>query len=175
MMNSNCQICGIKPATIKFQNLVNGKINEQNLCVDCSSKMQVFNFSDPHSGQNFAIDPSQIIASLLKTVGGMQHTGGNTQRQQIPVRQCSCGLTSEDIRKNLKFGCAVCYDTFKDVVESFLAAHMPGTHSHVGKTITSDSGMSEIERLKHEIAAAVAREDYELAAELKKKVLGLGG
>jgi len=161
-----CDICGIKPATIHFKKLVNGKLDEQNVCADCSGKLQIFNIGDLAGGQSFALDPSQFIASLLKSVGGKPSAGG--KRSQAPARQCSCGLSEIDLRQNLKFGCAVCYDTFRDIVESFLAVHMPGVHSHRGKGVIE--GVSELEKLHAELKAAVGREDYETAAALKRRI-----
>ena len=184
-----CEVCGIRPAMMLFKSMTNGATKEQYVCLECSASMQIFNIGDLNGGgQSFSIDPSQIIASLFKGAGignmspqQQQNNARGVQNPQIPNRTCSCGVSDIDIRKNLKFGCAVCYDTFKDVVESFLAVHLPGVHSHRGKSTGTPAGAgngatsagSDVLALREQLRLAVEREDYALAQEIKNKIEGL--
>lgn len=89
-----------------------------------------------------------------------------------------CGMTYSRFQKTGRMGCAKCYETFKKpIMESVKQIHHNGLHE--GKIPAKSAGELKIKRryeeLKKEIAAAVAKEDYEKAAQLHKELKELGG
>ena len=156
MKQNICQICGQKSATIQFKKMVNGVTEERYVCESCSGALLIGGIATP---MNF-------FASLMKA--GQQ--GGKS----ISNRECVCGISEKDLRKNLKFGCAQCYNTFADIVEKFLAINMPGVQSHRGKSPFRQEEAVRVrsaeEELREQLKQAVAAENYDLAAKLHKRI-----
>lgn len=94
------------------------------------------------------------------------------------VKSCSgCGRTYQSFQKSGKFGCAKCYDTFREPVKSTLRQiHQNSKHS--GKIPAGSAQELKLkkryEELKTELSKAVKEEDYERAAKLHKELKALG-
>jgi len=106
----------------------------------------------------------------------------------------SCGLTFAAFRKNGKLGCSSCYSAFEPQLRSILdRAHEGATH-HVGKVPRRTMGgltdkdnnqarelallqirarTEAINRVRNELARAVAEEKYEDAARLRDRLIEL--
>jgi protein arginine kinase activator len=95
----------------------------------------------------------------------------------LPAKGCSnCGMTYESFRKTGKFGCSHCIDSFKGRLTPVIKS-IQGYDRHTGKIPKRAGGdyklQIDIQRLKSELRAAVDREEYELAAELRDKIHAL--
>lgn len=161
-----CDECGKKDATVRFEQVVNGKRTVTNLCQDCAQKKGIMNV--------FLHQPSFNISSLLSALLGSQITatpaltaGGEETR--CPV----CGLSYRDFARAGMLGCSRCYKTFEDRLEPLLR-RIHGSDRHVGKAPAKAGGSAilrrEVEELKRELSQAVSKEAYEKAAELRDKV-----
>lgn len=95
-------------------------------------------------------------------------------RQEARCKKC--GRTYSDFQKTGRLGCAECYEAFAAPIDTTLR-RIHGNNEHKGKIPASTgAGISKkkkIERLKAEIAKAVANEDYEAAAALHKELKSL--
>lgn len=93
--------------------------------------------------------------------------------------KCSgCGRTYYDFQKSGRLGCSECYKAFENPVKSTLKRMQKSTH-HTGKIPSRQSETllkkRKLDELKKELSAAVAKEDYELAARLHKEIKALEG
>ncbi len=112
----------------------------------------------------------------------------------LPAMCPSCKLTFAAFRKSGKFGCASCYEAFEGrLTPIFDRAHEGATH-HVGKVpkramkgvadkddvqarelalLEARARAETINRVRHELAKAVASEQYEEAARLRDRLVEL--
>ncbi len=158
-----CEKCGKNEATVKYIEIINGKKTQQNLCKNCAdnngsifSEPELFDFGFDSFFQSFLNTPS------LKTAPSSAYT------------LCkSCGSSISDIQKSGRLGCSDCYLTFKEYLLKPLK-EIHGSNRHTGK-IPKRSGkklqtVNEIEKLKTELSAAVADQNFEKAAQLRDKI-----
>ena len=158
-----CDDCGKKEATVRFEQVVNGKRKVTNLCQDCAQKKGIM---------NVFLQPSFNISNLMSALLGSQLTAPAItagEEQRCPV----CGMTYRDFARAGMLGCSRCYKTFEDRLEPLLR-RIHGSERHVGKAPIKAGGSAklrrELEELKRELSAAVSKEAYEKAAELRDKV-----
>jgi protein arginine kinase activator len=85
----------------------------------------------------------------------------------------ACGFTLEDLKRVRRFGCAACYETFREEVQAMLRGLHKGT-CHVGRV---PSGQMErhqrnqrLELLRSRLDQAIASENYEEAAGLRDEI-----
>lgn len=152
-----CDVCKTNQATVFLTQIVDGKMQKVNLCEACSKEKGV---TDP---TGFA------LADLLLGLGAAQEIEKGGLHQKCPA----CGFSQADFKKTGRLGCAVCYETFGEGLNSLLKAMHKGT-SHVGKiparlirTLQLDAQMKTLQR---DLQKAVAEEDYESAAELRDQI-----
>ena len=152
-----CDVCKTNPATVFLTQIVDGKMQKINLCKPCSKEKGIddplnFELADQFLGLGEALEIEKGGAS----------------------RKCpACGFSQADFKKTGRLGCANCYETFSDGLESLLKAMHKGT-SHVGKiparlerTILFNARMKT---LQQDLAKAVADEKYEAAAEIRDRI-----
>jgi len=160
-----CEACGKNPATVRVEQIVNGKRTVTNLCASCAEARGVF---------SVFLQPSFSINNLLSALLGSQVKALPAPGQTGEEPRCKvCGLSYRDFARVGRLGCSRCYETFEDKLDPLLR-RIHGTDRHVGKAPAKIGGASrlrrEIEDLKAKLAAAVAQEAYEEAAELRDKV-----
>jgi protein arginine kinase activator len=161
-----CERCGQRPATVHLTELANGEKNESHLCELCAGEMQ-------QQGYGFAVPPIQLhhfLASLLNH----NVSEDKEQKAQSTGRICEkCGATEEQIAKQGLLGCGDCYPYFADRVQPLLRK-IHGSIRHTGKVPERTGGrarlVKEVVTLKSSLKDAVAREDFELAAQLRDQV-----
>src|SRR5262249_12094336 len=111
-----CDVCKTNQATVFLTQIVDGKMQKVNLCEACSKEKGV---TDP---TGFA------LADLLLGLGAAQEIEKSGTLQKCPA----CGFSQADFKKTGRLGCALCYDTFSEGLNSLLKAMHKGT-AHVGK------------------------------------------
>jgi protein arginine kinase activator len=155
-----CDVCKSNQATVFLTQIVDGKMQKVNLCESCSKEKGV---TDP---TGFA------LADLLLGLGAAQEIEKGGSVQKCPA----CGFSQADFKKTGRLGCAECYQTFSDGLESLLKAMHKGT-SHVGKIparlmrhLQLDAQMKNLQR---DLENAVSKEDYESAASLRDQIKNL--
>ena len=137
------------------------KIQKMNFCETCAQKQGI---NDP-SGFAFA----ELLLGF-----------GLSQDLQAP-NECTCsvcGLTQSQFKKTGRLGCSACYDLFIEELTPMLRNMHPSL-LHVGKVprlFAQEQKKKEATRLLEEqLQSAIAKEDYETAAQLRDKISSLQG
>src|SRR5213083_1303628 len=155
-----CDICKQNVATVHLTQMVEGKTKKVDLCETCSKEKGV---DDP---TGFS------LADLLLGLGAAQEmaqaaAGG-------PELKCpTCGFTQADFKKTGRLGCAECYTTFAEGLESLLRTMHKGT-KHVGKTPQvlkqSQDLADKLKTLQKKLEKAISEEDFEAAVNLRDDI-----
>ncbi|MGE9294939.1 MAG: UvrB/UvrC motif-containing protein [Puniceicoccales bacterium] len=154
---SNCQ----KPATIHLTQIINNQIKKLDFCEGC-----------PH--QQGVTDPAGFsLAELLaQSEQSFAQSGQPDSEHTCPA----CGFTPGDFKKSGRFGCPECYDSLDEFIEPMLEKMHRGTR-HNGKLpagmISRVRMKARIQQVQHELQAAINREQYENAAELRDELKAL--
>ncbi|HHY45215.1 MAG TPA: hypothetical protein GX512_05845 [Firmicutes bacterium] len=163
-----CEECGKNPATVRFEQVVNGKRTVMNLCAECAQKKGVL---------SVLFQPTFSINSLLSALLGSQMKGLPAASPGEEEKRCRiCGMSYRDFARAGRLGCSRCYETFEDRLDPLLR-RIHGSGRHIGKAPVKAGGAArtrrELEELRRQLAAAVAEEAYEKAAELRDKIKAL--
>jgi len=155
-----CQLCKENPVTVKISHVINEKKIELALCQQCA--------------ENKGVDSS--LSGLPKVFGNlvMQLLGHDDNVTEIrnDLHCAGCGLSWESFQKTGLLGCEVCYQTFGEDLNRILRK-IHGSVKHIGdrpSSLRSVVDDSELKRVKIELDAAIANEDFELAAQLRDLV-----
>jgi len=151
-----CDECGEREATIHYTEVVDGELSTWHLCEECARSR----------GATLALAP--LAGPLVNILMGLLEDTGDERDESGPVCD-KCGLSYDDFRRLGKLGCGGCYDSFRDELAGLLR-RVHGTPRHIGRVPSgheADGSAQEVRRLKAELAAAVSKEEYERAAELR--------
>lgn len=165
-----CQECNQRPAALHFTKIINGEKTEVNLCEKCAQeKGEMFMFT---GGSGFTFN--NLLAGLLNTDPTVQKQNQNTFHQE-EILQCSgCSMTFPQFIKVGRFGCAHCYETFKDQLPPVLRRLHSGNWSHSGKIPKRIGGgihlKKQIETLKSELKELIQQEEFEKAAQIRDEI-----
>ncbi|HHY47434.1 MAG TPA: hypothetical protein GX506_09080 [Firmicutes bacterium] len=167
-----CDRCKKRPATVHVTKIINGQKTEMHLCEECARQTgQLEFFSVPqfsfHNVLQGLFDPESATVGLPS---GTIST---------PTRKCrTCGIDFSDFRRTGFLGCSNCYSEFQGRLEPVIR-RIHGSTRHVGKVPARTGGAlkvrKEIEDLRRQLEAAIAREEYEKAAQLRDKIKALQG
>jgi protein arginine kinase activator len=149
-----CNLCA-KPATVHLTQIVNNKVHKVDLCEECAQTKGV---TDP-SGFSLA-------DLLLKASLNPEPTAGAVRCEQ-------CGFTQSDFKKQGRFGCPACYDTFRDMLAPMLEGMHKGI-THAGKipqaALQRKSLYDRLTKLEVELTDAIRSERYEEAARYRDEI-----
>lgn len=179
-----CENCGKREANVRYQENINGRKRELNLCEECSRKLGIgqMDFSIPMDFSNFLGD----FMEELETPEFMPML--NT----LKALKCdSCGYTFDDIINTGRLGCKDCYDVFEDRLDPIIK-RIQGSNKHIGRIgkiidkkienkIEDKNGNKEenkessnektkIEQLKEDLKVAIKEERYEDAAKIRDEI-----
>ena len=153
-----CDVCKTNESTVFLTQIVEGKMQKVNLCDSCAKAKGV---DDP---TGFA------LADLLLGLGAAQEIergSGSAQRCVV------CGFSQADFKKTGRLGCAQCYETFGEGLNSLLKAMHKGTH-HTGKVparvVRHIERENALKTLQRDLQKAVADENYESAAQIRDQL-----
>jgi len=154
-----CCVCKEKEAKVHLTQIVGEKMQKVDLCEGCAAQKGV---NDP---TGFS------LADLLLGLGASQEM---EQASGGPDTKCPhCGFTQADFKKAGRLGCAECYITFSEGLESLLKTMHKGTR-HMGKVPQSAQQTRElaekIKSLEKKLARAVADENFEQAAATRDEI-----
>ena len=161
-----CDKCGAENATTHVKTIINGELQEYDLCTSCAHKLGYTNvFADMES------DFSHLLGSFF----------GNVLPARTQSARCEfCGATYPEIARSGHVGCANCYTLFADRLNpSILRIH--GNAAHCGKHSKQAaaelqeaaeplSKRDRIKELQTELEKAVERQDFEQAAKLRDQI-----
>lgn len=156
-----CEACHENEATVHLTKVDHGVVKKVHLCETCAEE------------KGIDVENPIALTDLLFKLS----SGGTSQKVGSTKTACpECGLKREQFQERGRLGCASCYEAFQDDLFAFVKAVHHSTQ-HVGKVPSqfesAHSPMVEISALKKELNNAVARENYEKAAELRDQILEL--
>lgn len=162
-----CEKCGKRPAVVHFTKIINGVKQEFNLCEECARDIGAIDFEN---NMNFisTLSFKNILGGIMDYIN--QSTQNSIQKEEV----CSnCGMSYNEFKKNGLMGCSECYKSFEPIIMPVIK-RIQGNVEHVGK-VPKRSGRDilekkEITKLKKELQEAVAKEEYEKAAEIRDKI-----
>jgi protein arginine kinase activator len=150
-----CDNCGKEPAKVHYKEINDDKAVEFNLCEKCALEKGL------QSPKKHGFSVANILAGMAEEVGSSA------------IRCQGCGLSYAEFREHGRLGCAECYGAFKEQLKPLLR-RIHGSNVHMGKSPRSSEGMieriREIEDLKAALKAAVDKEDFEKAAEIRDRI-----
>ena len=150
-----CDKCKQNVATFHSTVNINGTITETHLCENCAKENKLFSFNE-------FLTPNFNSCNMFDSYNE-------------PTCE-SCGYSLSDFRETGMLGCSNCYNTFNDIIMYNLKKMQPSL-VHVGKKLNEEKDLSEtdrqIKKLEIELKTAVNEENYELASEIKKKIIAL--
>ena len=165
-----CQECNQRPATLHFTKIINGEKTEVHLCEKCAQeKGDLFMIN---GGSGFAFN--NLLAGLLNIDPTFQKTNQNPFHQE-EILQCEqCSMTFQQFLKIGRFGCAHCYETFKDQLKPVLRRLHSGNWAHSGKIPKRIGGgihlRKQLEDLKDNLRDLINREEFEQAVEIRDEI-----
>ncbi|HRZ86997.1 MAG TPA: UvrB/UvrC motif-containing protein [bacterium] len=153
----HCDICGKNEAVVHYAEVVNGKMKKMNLCEGCAVSKGV------------GIHSTFSIADLL---GGLTEWDKAAEGEDLGACP-GCKTTYKDFKKKGRLGCPACYETFKKSLGPLLEAIHKSDH-HVGKVpkkLEPTLGcVARLKKLRDDLQAAIAGEDFERAAKLRDEI-----
>ncbi len=158
-----CQNCQERDAKVHVSKIIGGQKEDIYLCEECA-KMNI----DLDFGLDFSFN--NLLTGLLNDqLKSPQKINLNNDQLQCGF----CGLSYHEFSKSGRLGCNQCYNYFDDKIDKVLRK-IHGTDIHTGK-IPRRSGEKvkaklKIKELKKSMDLAVAKEDFERAAELRDEI-----
>jgi protein arginine kinase activator len=167
-----CQECNERPATLHFTKIVNGEKTEVHLCERCAQdKGEMFMFEGSP-----AFSVNSLLSGLLNLSPAM-----NQKEAEIPaqeVLQCEkCKMTFQQFINVGRFGCANCYETFKEELTPILKRVHSGNVEHHGKVPERIGGTIHLKKkilgLKSRLQQLIQEEEFEEAAGVRDEIRSL--
>lgn len=168
-----CQECGERPATLHFTKIINGEKTEFHMCEKCAQEKGEFFLFNGSNG--FSIN--NLLAGLLNIEPSFKKTQ-HDPFQHEDVLQCKqCSMTYPQFVQVGRFGCANCYEAFKDLLNPILRRLHSGNSNHIGKIPKRIGGSmhvrKKIEELKGILQQLISSEQFEQAAEIRDEIRSL--
>lgn len=179
----DCQCCNRKPSQVRICDVERNECAEPyNVCADCFALIKRYMFDMTR--------PLIATADIIREVQGLLGTNAITLPDQPgalapleigSVPACpDCGMTLSEFKARGRFGCPRDYEVFAEHLDPlFERIHDTQPARHQGR-LPQASGEPEIvtrrrktAELKARLDAAVAEENYELAARLRDEINGL--
>ena len=156
-MKHECDKCG-KPATVHLTEIADGQKTEKHLCEDCASS------------EGITVKASLPISQLLE-----DFVLQSSSRENVTNLKCDvCGLTFAEFRRRGVLGCPNDYDAFEAVLKPMIRRAQENASQHLGKVPKRTGGdqqkQNSILRLRAQLKAVIAAEDYEQAAGLRDRL-----
>lgn len=162
-----CEECGRSEAIVHIVQIGPGGRSEKNICMSCAARY----------GETILRAQQQNVSvnDFLKGIFGGSREESEATDDAPHITCPNCGMRFQDFSR-AGIGCSVCYDTFHRELEPLLR-RIHGSSVHRGK-IPRRSGSSimlrqEAEQLRARLKEAVAREEYEKAAEYRDRIRSL--
>jgi protein arginine kinase activator len=158
-----CDHCHEREAVIHLTQIADDQAVQVHLCEKCAAEK--------------GLEPSN---ALVKTpLGGLLSQLGPATLPDAPgsdVRCPRCGAGVADLREAGRLGCAECWEVFAAPLTD-LVRRLHGATRHLGERYAAPGVAEEegvptagAERLREELRAAVAAEDFERAARLRDEL-----
>ena len=162
-----CDQCGENEAVIHLTQIVDNQMGTFHLCEACAAD------------KGLEPEPKMGNVPLTDFLAGMSEQTEEPERTSESAACDFCGLTLRDFKKTGRLGCSHCYVTFDDHLRG-LFRQLHGGTQHVGKVyLPPDPSEAErneqVTRLRRKLEAAVQREEFERAAQIRDQIHELEG
>ena len=160
-----CERCGEREAVVHLHQVAGGEVTKVHLCEPCAAEQGI-------TGAE-AVSKTPL-GQLVAALGKPAEAGAEAGAEACPA----CGATLEDFRTTGRLGCAECWNAFAGPLRGLLRRLHGATH-HRGEQYLAGGGPGTdpdalARELRSRLQAAVAEENFELAAELRDRLQGLG-
>lgn len=159
-----CECCNQEEATIHLTQVIDGQSKKLNLCQGCA--------------QNNGIDLNSPISitDVLLGLGNQPQVLARSEDSQFDLSCSRCQMTRAEFKKRARLGCPDCYSSFMGELNALAKAMHPG-EQHIGKIPARQGNgariTAQIAALQKDIETAIAKEEYEVAANLRDKIKAL--
>ena len=165
-----CGVCNKREAVVAYNHIVDDVKQTLLLCHQCASEKNIkVQVAPAAQAKEAPVLVKEIKIELAKLAGAE----GDEE-----VRCPTCAMSYEKFKKIGRLGCPHCYDAFASQLEHLLK-RIHGDNRHRGKgpleAAQSTGAADELERLREELAQAVAEEAFEEAAQLRDRIRVLEG
>lgn len=164
-----CEHCKQRHATVTVTQIQHGTKLERHYCEECASQFHPFHFDlqeEPVSIHQFMSNWFGMPAWKNKSQEEVQQT---KKKNACP----SCGFTFKQFLKVGKFGCTMCYDTFREQLSPVLK-RLQADVKHVGNEQIEVKHIEQLQRrigtIHQQMQRAIAEERFEEAAILRDEV-----
>lgn len=163
-----CQKCHKSLATVRYAEVVGGKVAELQLCADCMGRMQ----DETASGFELA----GISAARGKQRSAAAAVAAPAE-PKVANRVCrACGADLKEAIQSGRVGCGACYDALGESLEPLLRGFHVGLR-HRGKephgTDERKLKHGELHSLRALLRSTLKSENYEEAAKLRDQIRDL--
>jgi protein arginine kinase activator len=159
-----CECCHEKEATIHLTQVIDGNVKKLNLCQECALTNGI-DLNSPIS-----------ITDVLLGLGAQPPAGDAPPGSQFDLSCSRCQMTRAEFKKRARLGCPECYNAFMGELSALTKA-MHHSGQHVGKIPARQGNeariTAQIAALQKDIEVAIAKEQYEVAANLRDKIKAL--
>lgn len=157
-----CEKCHKNLATMRYAEVIDGKVSELRMCAECYKKLQN-ELSLGFEIAGSAPSPHRITERQAEALAR------STEGDQCRV----CGLTLREVLETGYVGCAACYEHMREKLEVFLN-EIHGSLRHCGKKQRLDDAREQLRaqlRTKRALLqTALDTENYEEAAVLRDAI-----
>ncbi len=158
-----CECCHKKDATIHLTQVIDGNVKKLNLCQECALESGI--------DLNSPISITDVLLGL-----GAQPALNPSIGANFDLSCSRCQMTRAEFKKRARLGCPECYNAFMGELNALTKA-MHHSAQHVGKIPARQGNTAritaQIAALKKDIEVAIAKEQYEVAANLRDKIKAL--
>ena len=160
-----CEHCHEAEATIHLTQVIDGQVKKLNLCQGCAQKNGI--------DLNSPISITDVLFGL-----GAQTSKEKKMPSMSELDLCcsTCQMTRAEFKKNARLGCPDCYKAFMAELSSLMQA-MHHSRQHVGKIPARQGNAArvtaQIAAMKKDLETAIAKEEYEMAANFRDKIRAL--
>jgi len=152
-----CEICGKNIATVHYTEIINEELKEMHLCEWCAQQKEAL------------VKPHFFTTEFLSGLFDASQLFTGKQTKKCP----QCGFSHSDFQKLGRLGCSECYQTFKEQITPLLK-RVHGSSQHMGDVPSARKGIinvrEDLSRLRQELKAAISKEKFEEAAQLRDKI-----
>lgn len=158
-----CEDCHQQEAMVKITQVIGSDKKTINLCKDCAEKQ----------GLNHPLfDISKVFGKIIVAILS-EHLKSKTSKTITPGndKTCpECGLAWTDFENTGRLGCPQCYEEHEKNLKTILR-RIHGNNLHIGKSMnTTEQHKETLPKLKKQLEQAVAKEEYESAAQLRDRI-----
>lgn len=152
-----CDLCGRREASLRVRQVEKGGAADLQICAECARDRGFAETGQIKAGVG------EILASFKQNVAESDETAVCPE----------CGLSFAEFKRKGRLGCACCYPAFDSQLRP-LIRRIQGAVRHVGRAAKTGRRRAReymaVTRLRSELEAAIAAEDYEQAARLRDEL-----